>query len=85
MWPKFLTLAQLNGLIRWDCSSFPVCGPSLRGAGFHGPYQVESDNAKHQLGAVSVIALRRQAIEREAVLEITGHLLVGVPSAHEEP
>ena len=59
----------LDGLKRPDCTSFAVRGASLRGAGLHSPHQVEGDDAEYLPGAVGVIALRRQAIEREAALE----------------
>ena len=76
---------RLDGLKRPDRSPFAIRGTPLRCAGLHGPHQVERDNAEHLPGAVSVIALCWQAIEREAALELTVDLLVGAPSAHEVP
>ena len=78
-------LKGLYGLKRSDCSPFAIRRAPLRGTGLNGPHQVERDNAEHLPGAIGVIALRRQAIEREAALELTVDLLVGAPSAHEVP
>lgn len=75
----------LDSLKRPDNPPFAVGRAPFYDAGLHGPHQVEGNDTEHLPGAVGMIGLHRQAIEREGALEFTVDILVGAAPAREVP
>ncbi|MDZ7842938.1 MAG: hypothetical protein U5R46_19285 [Gammaproteobacteria bacterium] len=75
----------MNRLENPDGTPLMVGGASLSHARLQATHQIERQNTQHLPGAIGLVALRRNAVEGEAVFRLRIHLLVRAPAAHEKP